>query len=247
MIRSHTVQPSDDDIELISAYIDDQLPQAQRRALEERLRRDPVLQAALDDLQATVLLLNSVEPVVPPRSFTLDPSAFRSRRTPLFGWVSGGMAATLVILVALVLVIRGGGSQGAVRMAAAPEVVSPLAEGTSGSAAETMPNAAMIPTPMVLSSSDSAVQQDAGGGAGVISQPSPAVGATYDVAAPPLAPIGTAGSISPGTAYLEPAVPVPTPKTTISSPLGLPLSLVVGVGLLGGALLAIVLFVRTRR
>ena len=70
----------DADLELLSAYIDSQLASSERAALEQRLRDEPGLRAVLDELRATVGLLRDLEPLKPPRSFTLDVPAARPRR-----------------------------------------------------------------------------------------------------------------------------------------------------------------------
>ncbi|HMO59781.1 MAG TPA: zf-HC2 domain-containing protein, partial [Roseiflexaceae bacterium] len=66
-------QLNDDDIELLSAYIDNELSAADRARLEVRLQAEPLLRTTLAELQTTVTALQSLETLGPPRSFTLDP------------------------------------------------------------------------------------------------------------------------------------------------------------------------------
>jgi hypothetical protein len=94
-------QLNDDDLELLSAYIDRQLTDDARAALERRLEREPALRLALDELRATVAALRALEPARPPRSFTLDVSKHGARKRS--GWGFGrllpfgsGLAALLV-------------------------------------------------------------------------------------------------------------------------------------------------------
>jgi hypothetical protein len=119
-------QLNDGDLELLSAYIDNQLAAGERGALEERLRLDPRLQAALEELRGTVAVLREIEPLPLPRSFTLDPAAFARRPSPLFGWLRlGATLASLLLAMtfAVDLVGQGGmvGAPSAPAPAAAPQ------------------------------------------------------------------------------------------------------------------------------
>jgi hypothetical protein len=98
MTTLHNRQLSDDELELLSAYIDNQLAAAERAALEQRLGREPALRAALDELRGTVALLRELAPLPPPRSFTLDPAAFAPRPSPLFSWLRMGATLASVLL-----------------------------------------------------------------------------------------------------------------------------------------------------
>lgn len=61
------------DLKLLSAYLDDQLTDRQKKSLVTRLGQEPALQTELDNLQATKNLLASLPQVNPPRDYTLDP------------------------------------------------------------------------------------------------------------------------------------------------------------------------------
>jgi len=89
---------SDDDRLLLSSYIDDQLTPAERNRLEQRLQAEPDLQAELEELRATTMLLRDTPPRVPPRSFTLAPDQARTRRPLLSGWVRLGSALAAIVL-----------------------------------------------------------------------------------------------------------------------------------------------------
>ena len=73
-------QLNDADLELLSAYIDRRLGDGERAALERRLSQEPVLRGVLDELRATVALLHDLEPLKPPRSFTIAAPATAPRR-----------------------------------------------------------------------------------------------------------------------------------------------------------------------
>jgi anti-sigma factor RsiW len=129
-------QLNDDDLELLSAYIDNQLVAGERGALEERLRREPGLRTALEELRGTVAVLRELEPLRPPRSFTLDPAAFAPRPSPLFGWMRLGATLASVLLAltfAIDFVGRGGSLGGAGAPAAAAPTAAPQSSGGSAS------------------------------------------------------------------------------------------------------------------
>lgn len=94
-----------EDIELLSAYLDNELRAKDRAALDSRLVTDPELRAALEDLRRTVALLRAAPLLRPPRDFTLDPARYRR---PLPWWartdwlrIGGalGAAASLALVV----------------------------------------------------------------------------------------------------------------------------------------------------
>jgi hypothetical protein len=60
-------------LESLSAYLDGQLSPRHIRKLESRLKREPALQQALEDLHRTRRLLRSASQVRSPRNFTLTP------------------------------------------------------------------------------------------------------------------------------------------------------------------------------
>mgnify|MGYP005842561909 CR=1 FL=1 len=103
----HLPQPqhTDDDLVLLSSYLDRQLTPAEQQAVEERLQVDRALQAELDELRITTALLRDMQPVVSPRSFTLDPAQVRPRRPLLVGWMRlGSLLAALVLALTVTTV-----------------------------------------------------------------------------------------------------------------------------------------------
>ncbi|NJN66620.1 MAG: hypothetical protein HC884_07830 [Chloroflexaceae bacterium] len=128
----------DRDLELLSAYLDHQLSADVQDALETRLRAEPALQAELDELRATVMLLRDLDPVVPPRSFGLPlDHVVGSPARPWWaiwsGWLlpSGGVVAALLVVLAITA-LYGGLRQTGQQFARSP--LSP--ELADGSAAE---------------------------------------------------------------------------------------------------------------
>ncbi len=97
---------TDQDYELLSSYLDDMLPDAERSTLEARLNQEPALRQELEALRTTVALVKALPPVKAPRSFALDA---RTARRPVVRWlgfpatgaVSALTAAAAVLLLAL--------------------------------------------------------------------------------------------------------------------------------------------------
>lgn len=75
------IPPTEQDYELLSAYLDNQLSAADRTQLERRLAAEPALRAVLNDLQRTVDVLKFTPQLALPRNFTLDVARYR-RPTP---------------------------------------------------------------------------------------------------------------------------------------------------------------------
>jgi hypothetical protein len=71
---------TDQDYELLSAYIDGALSPAQRQALEARLEAEPDLQYELNSLRQTVQLIRQLPPPKAPRDFTLDSGMIEPQR-----------------------------------------------------------------------------------------------------------------------------------------------------------------------
>jgi hypothetical protein len=102
-------------LEELSAYLDHELPGAQRQELESHLAGCETCRRRLESLRQTVHAVGALPSEVPPRAFTIPPQrAQRSRLTPA-GWAAGLTAAAvlgLVVLVALTSPHGGGGTAG---------------------------------------------------------------------------------------------------------------------------------------
>lgn len=116
--------------ELLSAYLDNQLSGAERVTLERRLQQVPTLRAELGELQATVAGLRALEPVSPPRSFTLDPAQARRARP---GWslpwliqFGSGLAGLLLVLVATVQLLNPAPERMMASMEPIPTAFAPM-------------------------------------------------------------------------------------------------------------------------
>ncbi len=112
MLEDRPVNPiSPADLDALSAWLDGQLPAAERAALEARLAAEPALRAELDDLRAVVAALHQLPPLRAPRDLTLTPAQVQARPTrhvavfPAF--VSGlSAAAAALLLIAGVGLLR---------------------------------------------------------------------------------------------------------------------------------------------
>ncbi len=111
---------SSQDLDMLSAYLDDMLPPAERMRLEARLGSDPALREMLESLRRTRAVLRAAPRIRAPRNFTLTPAMLAPRRSfldwlrPTLQW-SAALAALLFVLAFL--------GQGALtsRMASPPE------------------------------------------------------------------------------------------------------------------------------
>jgi len=66
-------QPSFRDVELLNAYLDDEMDATQRQRLESRLSSDPGLKSIFDELRESRVVLRRLPQRRAPRNFTLTP------------------------------------------------------------------------------------------------------------------------------------------------------------------------------
>ncbi len=248
---------AEQDLELLSAYLDNRLGAAARVSLERRLGGDPQLQSELEALRSTVAALRSLEPAPLPRSFTLDRATVARPRAffPL-SWVmqmGSGFAGLALVLLATVQLLAVGAlptAPMAAPVAAAPtmaaaEAAPPpaaemrLPEATAAPAAPAVtaaPAAASAAAPESAPAADMSAQSPAGGAAGDAQSNSPAP-VDAGSATIPSGAVQSSGSSSPGT--LESALePGPSAATKTAAPGGINpgLTLALGILLIGLAL-----------
>jgi hypothetical protein len=124
MNQSDPTFTNTDDLELLSAYIDQQLTAEEQALLEQRLVNDSELRRTLNELRGTVTLLRELPAVRPPRSFTLDPAVVQPRRSWFGNWMQlGALVTSLLLVVSLtpdLLGLFAGGSQSTPPSAAVP-------------------------------------------------------------------------------------------------------------------------------
>ncbi len=92
--------PSEEVLELLSAYLDSALSESERSALEARLHTEAELQSALNDLRATRTVLRSTPQLAAPRDFRLPRKyARRSARPNRMLFAFSAIAASLIFAV----------------------------------------------------------------------------------------------------------------------------------------------------
>ena len=129
--------PSSRDLEQLSAYLDGQLSQSGRARLELRIRSDPALAGALEELRQTRTILRRTPHRRAPRNFTLTPgmAGIRPpvpRLVPVLSWASA--VAMLFFIFTLGAGLVGQLSFGA----AATSAAAPMGAGAGPLAAATM-------------------------------------------------------------------------------------------------------------
>jgi hypothetical protein len=104
---------TEQDYDLLSAYIDGALTETERAALETRLSAEPELRRELDALRQNVVLLRGLPPMKAPRNFTLTPAMVRPSRwlifptTAAFSAISAAAAMLLLLFGATLLFNQG--------------------------------------------------------------------------------------------------------------------------------------------
>ncbi|MEN8243211.1 MAG: hypothetical protein ABFS17_14970 [Chloroflexota bacterium] len=103
MNRKPTPHLNNKELELISAYLDGQLPDSQMKQVRQRLSQDPAFKQAYQDLQATRRVLRSAPRIKRRRSFRLTPEMVGK---PIRAWklqrASSLMAVAATVLLAVV-------------------------------------------------------------------------------------------------------------------------------------------------
>jgi hypothetical protein len=92
------------DLNQLSAYLDDALNVKERQAFEARLQVEPELRQKLTNLRATKYLLNNLPTMRAPRNFTLSPEMVkvrRSKRQPFFSALRLATSLAAILLVVL--------------------------------------------------------------------------------------------------------------------------------------------------
>lgn len=174
------------DQELLSAYLDGQLSDADRNSVEQNLETRGEWRLMLDELDQTRRVLRRAPRYRAPRSFALTPEmakqARRSFLTNLIGLRLSAAMATLALVVALVL--QGSpilANQGASPLlSAAPAMQEDAAAGAVVMEAAPVEKAAAEATPMIITWGSPANAYGTGGGGG----PDPMASGPQDLAAP---------------------------------------------------------------
>jgi hypothetical protein len=93
------------DVERLSAYLDGELSAAERARLEERIKEDPDLRSALEEMRTAVWLMRSMPDVKVPRNFILTPDMVgirdRPRAYPIFQFATALATLALIVVVGI--------------------------------------------------------------------------------------------------------------------------------------------------
>lgn len=185
------------DQELLSAYLDGQLSDADRNSVEQNLETRGEWRLMLDELDQTRRVLRRAPRYRAPRSFALTPEmakqARRSFLTNLIGLRVSAAMATLALVVALVL--QGSpilaNQNASPLLSAAPAMQEDAAAGAVVMEAEPVEKAAAEATPMIITWGSPAYAYGTGGGGGT----DPMAGGMQDLAAPPAPKVPGAESV----------------------------------------------------
>lgn len=90
---------------LLSAYLDDQLSEVEKRQVDERLQSDPECRKTLDSLRHTSMMLRSLPVRRVPRNFTLSARSLPKKLIPSFVGVSRFSSAAAALLLAAVFAL----------------------------------------------------------------------------------------------------------------------------------------------
>lgn len=200
------------DLELLSAYLDDQLAPKDRAQIESRLKTDLKLQRSFAELRLIKTQLRALPTVKPPRSFTLKPETTRSRST--FNWIpilnfSTAVAAILFAVVISVDLFRA-------PLSARVEFSAPM----QAPAPEAAMKAADQQTPITLTPTRTPAAVSAVATSTVLAAPGVG-GAVAGAAESPKAATPAAQSLAPAVRSTQPAtdqIATLSPTATISPP-----------------------------
>ena len=204
------------DLEALSAYLDGELSETERAAVEAHLAADPAWQAELNSLRWSVALMRDTPDAALPRSFELPvpagtpalqaEAADSMRRT--WSWIYGALrasaAAAALLLVVVVAADVFGNFQTAQPAATSAQALPPAA-------AQSAPAAAQAPAPAGGQASGSA---GSGGGPAAQSQPAEPPKAAAPAAPKSAAPLGTAPAPAPAAAAAAQAAQAPPAADT---------------------------------
>lgn len=174
---------SNRDLELLSAYLDNELRPAERDALNARLAHDPELRIALAELRANRFLLRQAPRLKAPRSFALEPAQF-SRSLPWWQrlfipgvlQVSGALSAVAAIALIAAGLLLGTGApptpataQPAAEIAFQPTLAAMLPTSTPAATTSAAPTVA----PTVSSTATAALSFEAQASEPELAAPAP--------------------------------------------------------------------------
>ncbi len=146
------------ELNLLSAYLDHALREPEQNRLETRLAQEPELQKRLENLRRTKQLIGFLQHLKAPRNFTLTPQmvTVRKPRQPLFTTLRLATAIASILLVVLLSL------EGIAGLPKASMVEAPLAMEESARAFDTE----TTPEPLIIWGGQEAASVGMGGGMG---------------------------------------------------------------------------------
>ena len=122
------------ELEILSAYLDNELSPTQSQALEARLKAEPDLLARLENLRQTKRLLTELPRLRAPRRYTLSPEMVtvrRPKKQPFVGTLrlASALAAVMLVVMFGVEFLLSSGPLARPQMEAAPMVETALDSG----------------------------------------------------------------------------------------------------------------------
>ncbi len=169
---------SEQQLEQLSAYLDGELPDHERIAVEQQIQVNPALAAELREMQTMLAMLHAVPAIQPPRTFTLDQAVYGRQRRAGFSWMRWATALgalVLMLTVGLTLAQQGGSETAqtapsagnadelAMQVAPAEEPASASRSAAESAAAATEAPAAVAPTEAAAMAFSSATGEPVGG------------------------------------------------------------------------------------
>jgi hypothetical protein len=150
--------PTMRDLELLSAYLDRELNQAEKTRLIARIVKEPALARALEDLRQTRSMLRQTPRRKAPRNFTLTPKMVgirppTPRVVPALSWASALATLMFIFTLGYNFLASGGLSAAAPRavdstgLAQAPAATQPPATEPPATQAPVAPSFLQAPTP----------------------------------------------------------------------------------------------------
>ncbi len=105
-LRNWTKSAAAKQQEVITAYLDNALPPAERQRFEQQMTQDATLRAEVEQQRQTRQLLRQLPSRQVPRNFTLDPALYgRPARQPLVTYYPALRAATVLTAVFLFFIV----------------------------------------------------------------------------------------------------------------------------------------------
>jgi hypothetical protein len=218
--------PIDD--EMLSAWVDGALSDAEREAVTAAMARDPALRERARDLRATVALLRALPRPMPRRTFILTPEMIAPVRPVRPTWFTR-FFPTMAVVSAVAAVLCFALFLGDVRTNGFRATTRPASRSTSRAIPETVATNAVVAPAAPLPAATAATNSASGGAVSGVPTSVAAAGSAASAPAPggqPAAAVRPAATGTPGattaTTIVVTAIPTATNAPTATAPSVLP-------------------------